>query len=159
MNRDCRRLRPLITRHLDRELAEPEVRALDVHLAACAECRAELEALGTLRAAARQVRAPGPRPDESARILAAASPLLERHARAIGRPARLPLLWPDDLVTAGALAASFFLLFVLVQERKGTEPGARGVGSSPVYTLEERQARDSGTPLDRGETIHLEGLS
>ncbi len=148
-------MRPLITSLLDGELAAPERHALETHLASCGTCRQEMEAVMALRGTWREARAPAPEAADRIRILEAARPLLEQYASSgPGRRAPLGLSWPADFVTAGALAVSLVLVIVLLHG----EPAARHP-SAPVYTLEERRAQETRTPLEAGEVIHLKGIS
>jgi anti-sigma factor RsiW len=160
MNRTCRDTRGRITRYLDGELAGAQRAALEAHVAACGECRQELAAVRTLRAALAEVPVPGSEAADRTRILAAAGPLLERHAGRAGRArAGAGWLWPDDLVTAGAVAASVVLAVLLVQGRNAGGPAPGVARSSPVYTVAEHEALEAARSLKADETLHLKGMS
>ena len=51
MNDECKQLAVDLSAYFDQELDEAETRAVESHLADCADCRESLEKMGRLRAA------------------------------------------------------------------------------------------------------------
>lgn len=115
------------------ELSENDRHAVEQHLAACAGCRAELEATrAAVQALARPVKLSATPEELAARILAQ----LDQAAVVPLRPRRRAWL----AATASAVAAAAALLFVLAP-RGGFQP--RGGGERPL----ERAGIDLYAPL------------
>ena len=118
MNADCRDLRPLLSAYMDNDLDPQEVRAVQVHVATCAECAAVLQGYRQLRSAVRSLAQPLPPPALRAAIFARATPAYRRRATVIAFGQR-------GLSFAAAVAAGIAIFFTLSLLRSGI-----GVGPS-----------------------------
>jgi anti-sigma factor RsiW len=99
----CRTATRLLSAHLDDRLGERRRADLDAHLARCAACREDLEAL---RAASQSLRSLGraePPPGLAARVVRAAMAAPRREPSWLER--LLPLTWPVAAATAAAALA------------------------------------------------------
>jgi negative regulator of sigma E activity len=115
-----------MTSHPDTEalsaFLDGEAPEVDSHVAACAECRRQLDALGRVRSA---VAAPVPPPAPAARDAAVAAAL-----DAVAKPVRDRRRQWTVVVVAGAVAAA--LLVALVVTRVGTSSKSSNTAAGPV---------------------------
>src|SRR5919202_2584021 len=77
---DCRDVRPLVSAYMDNELTPQELRAMQGHVADCAECAALLASYRGLRTAIRALPQPVPPPALRQAVFARATPAYRRRA-------------------------------------------------------------------------------
>src|SRR5919199_915853 len=77
---DCRDARPLVSAYMDNELTPQELRAMQSHVAGCAECAALLASYRSLRATIRSLPQPLPPPALREAVFARATPAYRRRA-------------------------------------------------------------------------------
>lgn len=112
----------LIVPYLRGELPETERRALEAHLAECADCRATADDFRTTLTALAD-GAPAPPPVHWGRYRAE---ITEKLAGRAGRPAASPRWWPVSIALSGALAGVliFFAAQDATRESRTAELGA-----------------------------------
>ncbi|MCX5789281.1 MAG: zf-HC2 domain-containing protein [Elusimicrobia bacterium] len=100
---DCPR-RDLLSAYVDREANPSEERRVDLHLADCAACRAQVRSLGRLKAAVRNQPVP-PMPADLRESLMAMARAAQRRADG-GFAARLSAAWREALDASARAAAA-----------------------------------------------------
>src|SRR3712207_3607368 len=80
MNADCRAIRPLLSAYMDNDLTPDELRAVQAHVAGCAECAATLAEYRQLRSLVRALPQPTPPPALRQSVFAKATPAYRRRA-------------------------------------------------------------------------------
>ncbi len=134
MNADCRDLRPLLSAYMDNDLTPPEVRAVQAHVATCAECAAVLQEYRQLRSAVRSLAQPVPPPALRAAVFARATPAYRRRATVIAFGQR----GLSYAAFAAAGIAIFFTLSLLLRSGIGIDPtaGSRDTTSPQITDLD-----------------------
>src|SRR5918998_3205844 len=122
---ECRDARPLVSAYMDNELTPQELRAMQVHVAECAECAALLASYRSLRTTIRSLPPPLPPPALRQAVFARATPAYRRRA----------LLWE---VGQQGLAAAAMVVVVL----------------AAIFTFSLVTGRDTG-PLDPVRVLGL----
>lgn len=97
MNAECREIRPLLSAYMDNDLTPAELRAVQTHVATCAECAAVLQEYRQLRSQVRSLPQPVPPPALRASVFARATPAYRRRAAVV--------TFGQRGLTFGALAA------------------------------------------------------
>lgn len=148
MRPECERIEPLLSGYVDGELAAPQVRAVETHLAGCPDCRGAIEQLRRLEGLYAGVKPAALAEERWERMLAAAMPA----APSVGRenvltagPRRIPMRirqtkyprWAG--LAAGVLAAAGAVLVavVVVFGRAGTS----GNGNDAYRLAEDNTAQ------------------
>ncbi|HEX5506751.1 MAG TPA: zf-HC2 domain-containing protein, partial [Thermomicrobiales bacterium] len=81
---DCREIRPLLSAYMDNELAPDDLRAVQEHVADCADCAALLTSYRRIRAAVRALPEADPPPELREAVFAKATPAYRRRAALLG---------------------------------------------------------------------------
>ncbi len=127
MNADCRDLRPLLSAYMDNDLTPQEVREVQAHVAACAECAAILQEYRQLRSLVRSLGQPLPPPALRAAVFAKATPAYRRRATIIA--------FGQRGLTYAAFAAAgiaiFFTVSLLLRSGIGLAPSAGSRDTTP----------------------------
>src|SRR3712207_6727336 len=120
---ECRDARPLVSAYMDNELTPQELRAMQSHVAECAECAALLASYRGLRTTIRSLPQPLPPPALRQAVFARATPAYRRRA----------LLW--EVGQQGLAAAAMVVVVLASLFTFSVVPGRQPGPLAPVRVL------------------------